>query len=522
MATDYPSAKDLETQQVFISSIHSGTENAPHVPTTGVLGQLQRGEAWLDRKLGIETQGADRIREEDKQPPSVLNMFLMWWSLTCHVGALPVGMLGPEFGLTLSESIAGMIIGTSLGAVCAAFCGTLGPKLGLRAMATARYSFGFYGVKFCSLLNVIIGMGFATVNVVVVGQLLSAVTDYKMSIAVGCIIIGAVSYIVSLFGFKLIHSFEKYAWIGSFILFCILLGQTWSLADPSAPATVTGLAHTGAFLSYVALNFSCSSSWSTVISDYFCNYPASTAAWKMWLLPICGITFPTCFTFLVGAVLSNIIFQTSTDINGLVTHVHPTFLHAYEEHGLGGILRIAYYPRGFSTFVLVLLVFSVIGNNVAVNYSSGLSMQLLGNGFRAVPRFFWSFLNALIITILAVAGRENLSMIVSNFVSVLGYWTVSFNAILFMEDKVFRRRSGYDLDVWDVPSKLPWGIAAMVALLVSYIAGGLVGMAQAWYIGPIAKKFGGNGGDVGIYLAGLFTLIVYLPGRWYERKIFGK
>lgn len=42
---------------------------------------LSKGEEWLDHKLGIETQGIDRIPEEEKKPPSIWNTFFMWWSM---------------------------------------------------------------------------------------------------------------------------------------------------------------------------------------------------------------------------------------------------------------------------------------------------------------------------------------------------------------------------------------------------------------------------------------------------------
>ena len=89
---------------------------------------LRRGEEWLDEKLGIETQGVDRIPEDEKQPPHIVNSFFMWWSMNCHVGTLPIGFLGPEFGLSLHQSVAAIVVGTFLGALCTAFCGTLGPK----------------------------------------------------------------------------------------------------------------------------------------------------------------------------------------------------------------------------------------------------------------------------------------------------------------------------------------------------------------------------------------------------------
>jgi purine-cytosine permease-like protein len=128
-----------------------------------------------------------------------------------------------------------------------------------------------------------------------------------------------------------------------------------------------------------------------------------------------------------------------------------------------------------------MLIFTVLGNNIAIFYSSGLSIQLLGHWFHAVPRFIWSLLVALVIGILAVVGKNHLSTIVSNFVSLLGYWTISFTFILLMEDQWFRRRSGYNLSAWDTASKLPWGLAAVMSLLAGYLAGGVTGMAQTWY-----------------------------------------
>lgn len=41
-------------------------------------------------------------------------------------------------------------------------------------------------------------------------------------------------------------------------------------------------------------------------------------------------------------------------------------------------------------------------------------------------------------------------------------------------------------------------------------------------LGPIAAKFGPYGGDVGIFLSGVFTIVTYPPLRWYERKITGR
>ena len=375
------------------------------------------------------------------------------------------------------------------------------------------------------------------VNVVVVGQILAAVSDYTMTIAVGCVIIAVIGYVISIFGFALIHTYEKYSWIATFIISCVLIGQVAPYVDPTIPAAgpdgsgfATGIELSGTFLTFLAINFSSASGWCSIASDYYCNYPANTKSWKIFFLTLAGISIPTIFITVIGACLGNAAVSNSAN------EVLGT---AYGDHGLGGLLREAFHPLPFSKFCLVLFTFSVLGNNVAVNYSSGLSLQLLGHYFHAVPRFIWSFLNALVIAILAIAGRDQLSLIVSNFVSLLGYWTISFTIILLIEDQWFRRKDGYILEVWDKPGQLPWGIAAILALLTGYLAGGVTGMAQTWYtgkpiyfnepvlesnilLGPIAASFGYIGGDVGIYLSAFFTVIVYPPARYFEKKKTGR
>jgi purine-cytosine permease-like protein len=302
-----------------------------------------------------------------------------------------------------------------------------------------------------------------------------------MTIAVGCIIIAVIGYVVSIFGFALIHTYEKYSWIVTFILACVLIGQVAPYVDASIPSEDTGLGFSGSFLSFLAINFSSASGWCSIASDYYCNYPANTKSWKIFFLTLFGISIPTIFITVIGACLGNAAVTNSA--------VNTVMADAYTNHGLGGLLRESFHPVGWSKFCLVIFTFSVLGNNIAVNYSSGLSMQLLGHYFHAVPRFIWSFVNALVIAILAIAGRQHLSTIVSNFVSLLGYWTVSFTLILLVEDQWFRRREGYNLNVWDVPSKLPWGLAAVLALLTGYLAGGVTGMSQTWYIGKQIRKF---------------------------------
>ena len=84
-------------------------------------------------------------------------------------------------------------------------------------------------------------------------------------------------------------------------------------------------------------------------------------------------------------------------------------------------------------------------------------MQALGRPFAVVPRFFWVFLSFVIYTVAGVAGREHFSEILSNFLSILSYWTAFFIVIVAEEHFIFRRRGGplggYNLDDWDSPTR---------------------------------------------------------------------
>ena len=96
-------------------------------------------------------------------------------------------------------------------------------------------------------------------------------------------------------------------------------------------------------------------------------------------------------------------------------------------------------------------------NNIPNTYSAALSMQALGRPFALVPRFVWTMLAFVAYTVAGVAGREHFSDILSNFLSILSYWTAFFAVVVAEEHFLFRRAGGplggYNLDDWDTPSR---------------------------------------------------------------------
>jgi purine-cytosine permease-like protein len=227
-----------------------------------------------------------------------------------------------------------------------------------------------------------------------------------------------------------------------------------------------------------------------------------------------GLYIPICFISILGAAL-----MTITD---------PSYVAAFEDGSMGGLIAQTLSPwGGFGKFLLVVLALSVIANNMVNTYSTGISIQALGRPFAMVPRTFWTLVGFAAYTVAGIVGREHFSAILSNFLSILSYWTAFFMVITLEEHFIFRRKGGvlggYNLDDWDSPSKLPLGVAGIVAGCCG-IAGAVVGMAEVWYIGPIGLHAGNPefGGDLGFELAAAFAGISYPLLRWLEIRLVGR
>lgn len=166
----------------------------------------------------------------------------------------------------------------------------------------------------------------------------------------------------------------------------------------------------------------------------------------------------------------------------------------------------------------------------------------------AVPRFIWNTLLAAISLGLAWGGRHALESIISNALSLIGYWTICFGVILAIETFYFRTKIGYDIEGWQDQSRMPLGLAGCTTLAAG-IGIAFVGMAQTWvcssrlafisrpctytgadqaltslsqYIGPAAKPIGAYGGDVGNYIVLVLVGCLYPILRKLELKYIGR
>lgn len=115
-------------------------------------------------------------------------------------------------------------------------------------------------------------------------------------------------------------------------------------------------------------------------------------------------------------------------------------------------------------------------------------------------------------------GAHRFYVTLTNFLSIIGYWTAVYGAVLIVEHHCFRKGdfSTYDHAIWNVPRSLPWGAAAITASILSF---GLIipCMNQSLFQGPI----GITSGDIGMEVAFPLTAALYFPLRKLELKYQG-
>lgn len=69
---------------------------------------------------------------------------------------------------------------------------------------------GWWPVKLCVLLNLVILIGYSMIDAVVVGQILSAVSsNNSLSVEVGIVIAAILTFLVTTFGIKVFHHYER-------------------------------------------------------------------------------------------------------------------------------------------------------------------------------------------------------------------------------------------------------------------------------------------------------------------------
>jgi NCS1 nucleoside transporter family len=454
----------------------------------------------IPEEQGVETHGIERVSPTTRTDVRIFDNFTMWLSANLVISTVALGALAiPIFGLGFWDSVAIIIIFNALGVLPVAFFSTLGPKLGLRQMTISRFSFGWVGGIIMALFNVAACIGWSVVNVIIGGQLIAALSGGRVPSWAGILILAVLTTLVSIYGYRYVHRYERYAWIPMAIMFAIML----IVAAPHFSIVATpafGAAEIAGLLSFGGAVYGFATGWSSYAADYNVNQPEDTPSSRVFWLTFLGVFVPCVLLETLGMAFTTYGPWATKFSNGLV----------------GDLLAAVVSPLGgFGTLILALLALSVVANNIPNDYSLGLSVQVFGKPFQRVKRYVWTLIGAIIYVAIALPASANFAHTLTDFLLIIAYWLGPWSIILILEHFVFRHGQ-YNVDDWNNRSRLPIGWAAIVSMVFGLV-GVLLGAAQVYYVGPIARLVNPPFGmDVGFELGLIFAGIAYFFLRRVE------
>ena len=500
--------------------------------------------------LGVETRGLDRVLPHERSTNKtklLISVVGFWFSACGGLSSMSSFYLGPLlFELGLRNTLIAGLTGHTLGCFIAAYCSMMGPRSGCRQMVSARFLFGWWFVKLVALVNIIGVTGWSVVNCVVGGQILASISDDKVPLWAGIVIIAGVTISVAIGGIKQLMRVEALLSVPvnlAFLLLYIVASQKFqylTLED----AIVDSATIKGNWLSFFSLCYSITSTWGGIASDYYILFPESTPDYQVFTVTFLGTFLPTTFVGIIGLLIGNVALG------------YKPWGDAYAKWGMGGLLNEAFKPwGGGGKFLLVIIFLSLISNNILNTYSAAFGLQLAGTVFARIPRWLWAIGITAVYLVAALVGRNEFSTILGNFLPMIGYWISMYFILLLEENTIFRTNRfhhlyelefaedgsydapssvedssneplnmkqstshHYNFKIWNDYDKLTHGWAAAASFVIG-ATGAAVGMSQTYWVGPVARRIGGEyGGDIAMWLCMGFSGIVYPGLRYAELK----
>ncbi|KAK9470906.1 permease for cytosine/purines, uracil, thiamine, allantoin-domain-containing protein [Dipodascopsis tothii] len=473
---------------------------------TSLYGRIQN----FAGKYAMEARGVERVPEDERTDSSIYKAGSFWFAINLVVSALSIGAVGPELGLAFWDSVLVILFFNALGAAPVALFSLFGPKLGFRQMILGRYWFGMQGNKIFSFLNLISCVGWSAINTIVGAQMLHTIgSSHNVPPWAGVLIITLLAFTLTLFGYKIVHNYEKYCWIPTFIILIIICVRLHKSGAFTTGELKTGQAEIGAVLTFGSILFGGTAGWATFACDYVVYQPKTTNPVKLFFVVFFALWIPIVFVDIIGLACM------------MGTFTNENMATSYENNGIGGLLHAILVDNslhGFGEFCLVVLALSTIGGTCPNNYSFGLTIQALDDIFLKVPRIIWAVVSSGLFIAVSIPAYYSFNAYMQDFMNIMGYWVSSYMTIAALEHFYIRKGySGYDVTHWNDSSKLPPGWATLIAFLAG-VGAMVVGMDQTWWTGPLAKKVEG---DIAFELCIGFSGVVFMIARPLELKYFG-
>jgi NCS1 family nucleobase:cation symporter-1 len=441
---------------------------------------------YRDQVLEVEPHGIEPVKDSERHGHP-FNAFTLWFGANVEFATMTTGALMVSlFGLSFWQGIISVVIGNVIGVIFLATLSTFGPQMGLPQLIQSRRAFGFAGNYLPAALNFIAGVGWFAVNTVLGVFALDWI--FHLGFVVSLIIMAVIQIIFAIYGYNLIHAFEKIMSVILTILFLIVTIFALQHINPGfalntkAPA-FSGLS--GSLILSIGVAFSYILGWMAFASDYTRYLPKDTSSSKVFWNVFLS-TFISC-VWIEGLGVGLATIRSINVPTDLVTNLLP-------------------YALG--VFAMIAVAVGTITANVLNIYSGALSVLTIDlSAIRAIfpKRWVAALVLGVLGTILCFVGQSGYYTKYSDFLLLLAYWVAPWLAVVFFDYLVVHRGAKGLSPFYDRSRGVGPGFwAFLIGILVS-----IPFFNQSIYTGPIASAHPGLG-DISYYVSFVVAAVIYL------------
>jgi nucleobase:cation symporter-1, NCS1 family len=426
----------------------------------------------MDDTLSVERRSIDPIPDSERHG-SVRSLFTVWFAANMQVTAVVTGALGVILGLPLPWAIVALVIGNLTGAVFMALHSAQGPKLGIPQMIQSRAQFGFYGAILPLVLVVLMYVGFFAASAVLGGSALAG--WWGIGTTPATIIVAALCTVLAVYGYRLIHQYERWISLVSGLGFLYLTIRLFTQYDVGS-VWHSGPVGAGPFILVVAIAATWQITYAPYVADYSRYLPRSTTVRAAFWWTYAGTVIGTVWMMAFGSIAVAIA---ADSFNGGST----AFIA-----GLGG--------SGTHWLISLIIVLGIVAVNVLNLYGMFMCVTTTLTALRPVQirqsvRLVFVVASAVVGTVIAIAATSDFLANFQNFILFLAYFLIPWTAINLV-DFYFLRKEKYDI----ASIFRPDGIYGRfnVRAIVAYVVGVLVEipfMSTTFYTGPMVRHLGG-------------------------------
>jgi NCS1 family nucleobase:cation symporter-1 len=278
---------------------------------------------------GIEVRSIDYVPLSERHG-KVSHIGPLWFMSNAQIATLATGLISITSGGNLIWSCIAIALGILIGTFFMAAHSSQGPQLGLPQMIQSRPQFGYVGALLVWLFAYLQYAGFNIFNSVLAGEAVGgAISTKQASDPLWIWVVTIVAVVVALFGYDLIHSFERYLTVLTVAM--LLLVTVSAVIHLHVPADQFSLAHFQpvAFFGQLGVAAGYQISWAIYVSDYSRYLPpttktSSTFQWTFWGSALGGIWVMFLGSW-IAVTAKDIGSNTVVDIKQVANDLFPGF-----------------------------------------------------------------------------------------------------------------------------------------------------------------------------------------------------